>query len=408
MKTTKILGLAILLVAAGCTGEPSTTSPRAAASAQAPAENAVERAIRSVELGRDLGAARVALEGALADESLSDELRDDAALALARALDALGDKEAAIARVEDLIEARFGRNDWPQEKAADALLEKLVTGRTDHAGLRTSRNSTPTAAPVARALAKTFPQKATSASIAMIFFGGDDATSAALGTFHVAEALRLERQEACPLCEEDLSISRSSSRHGRWTGIPAERPNLGKALVVYYVDLDAFAIPARYHAGLPVAYSEIEGRLGKGEGVIVVGNREGAPPVIVLGAPREAQWPDVEAAFAKMTALPDGVVSVALRPDVRPGEIRAALGGARADLARCADALHGRAKDATGKVVLRFGIDGTGRVVDPRASTADTSLDAPFLTCVDRVVGGLAFPASGRSTTVSYPLTIAP
>jgi hypothetical protein len=93
----------------------------------------VEQALRDIDVGRDLAGARAKLDAALADTSLPATTRDEATLALARALDGLNEKEAAIKLIEALVQKHVDDHPWGQEEKADELLQKLVTGKVSHA-----------------------------------------------------------------------------------------------------------------------------------------------------------------------------------------------------------------------------------------------------------------------------------
>src|SRR5690606_6015043 len=105
---------------------------------------------------------------------------------------------------------------------------------------------------------------------------------------------REQAQARCPTCENvPVKIHTSSSREPSWTSIPKYRKRLEAALIVVYVDLESL-VPARYEDILPMPTGEIAARLQKGDGLIAVRERKGAPPIILLAAPRRSQLSEVE------------------------------------------------------------------------------------------------------------------
>src|SRR5580704_19639448 len=78
-------------------------APAARAAETGGAALRIEQAERSLDVGRDLPAARAALEEVVRDATTPPEQRDQARLALSRALEAQGDHEAATVAVEALF-----------------------------------------------------------------------------------------------------------------------------------------------------------------------------------------------------------------------------------------------------------------------------------------------------------------
>lgn len=405
-----IASLLLVVPVAACAGPDATDAPAPAPSnVAAPVVSgpvlAVEQAIRDLDVGRDAASVRARLEAALADATLPPATRDEATLALARALDLVGDEEQAIARVEGLLAAHVDDHPWGLEEKADELLQRLVTGTyvrptRDHDGA-------PRPAPVAHALARSFVVTDGKVRVPMYLYGGDAATTERIGTLAIAEALREEKREACPLCDDRLSAHTMTSRSESWTRLPADRARHDDALVVFWFDLGARKVPARYDALLPIPSADVVARLEKGEGVIAVRRREGAPPIVLLGAPRGAQLGDVEEAFAAMQDLPSAPVSIALSPALRPSEIKGVVRSARPAMKACADALLAKSPSAAGKIVLRFEIvDGapTKLEIDP-----SSALDEPtFLACIRAATTTLSFPKTGAATKVTYPVIVTP
>jgi hypothetical protein len=397
----KLALISVLLL--GCSGpannDPSSPAPIANPAVSAPVL-AVEQAIRDLDVGRNVAAAREKLEAALADASLPATTRDEATLALARALDALNDKEGAIKTVEALVHKHVDDHPWSHEEQADELLQKLVTGKV----ARAPREDEPTTiAPIARVLSSYFPVKDGKVAVRLHSIGGNRAVTDRLGTLAISDAIREIRREACPLCDDKLSAHTYSSRSDSWTRIPAEGSRLDDALVVLYFDLEARRIPARYESLLPLPSADIVARLDKGEGVIAVKLREGAPPVVVIAAPRDALLADVEEQFAQMKALPSAPVTVAVSPRLRPREIQHVIRSARPAFKSCADALIAKTPDTAGKVVLKMKVHADGTATDVRAEGID---DATFRECIEAAAGKLAFPKGGSETSVTYPIAI--
>ncbi|MBL8720190.1 MAG: hypothetical protein JNL79_29670 [Myxococcales bacterium] len=400
---------AVTALFTGCLGQPEATPTEAGAAPSAVPSAApvskvaleVEQAIRNVDVGKSLGEARATLEAGLGDATLSDDLRDEATLALARAKDALGDREAAITTVEGLLEKRVDKHPWRFDEAADALLQKLVTGSAQKS-LRDDDGGAPVA-PFARALTPFFPVHDGKLKVDLLQFGAPSEPDE-LGTFAVVEAVRAKAREACPLCDDHLSGHTSSSRHGSWTAIAAERARLDKSLVVFFFDLGAHKIPARYDAHLPLPSAEVIARLEKGAGLVAVKSRPGAPPVVLVGAPREAQLPDVQKALAALTELPTAPIAVPLTTNLRPREIKAVMRSARGAMKKCVEE---HAAKADGTLKLRFDVKEDGTVANLSTKPEGEGVsDAAFLACIDKAAGALTFPKTGQKLTVAYPIRV--
>ncbi|MGZ5967390.1 MAG: hypothetical protein ACXWP4_06970, partial [Polyangiales bacterium] len=336
--------LAVLTLGTACAaptaspGEKGAPAGSQGASPVSASSLAVEQAIRDLDVGRDPASAKKKLEEALLDPTLPDGTRDVGSLGLARALDRTGDKEQAIKTVEALVAKHVDDHPWGLEEQADELLQTLVTGAVHHAQ---RDDSGPSAAPIAKALARYFTPKDGKVVISQFFVGGSGA-SERLGTFDIAQALREKKRESCPLCDDKVGAHTKTSRSSSWTRIPAERAKYDEGLVVFYFDLEARTIPARYDELLPMPSAEVIARLSKGEGVIAVKQRENAPPMILIAAPRDAQLAEVEESFAQMKDLPSAPVSVAVSPRVRPNEIKSVFRAAKPAYRACAEALFAR------------------------------------------------------------------
>jgi hypothetical protein len=217
------------------------------------------------------------------------------------------------------------------------------------------------------------------------------------------------RRDACPLCDERTNINTTSSRTGSWLSIPAYKDRLEDWLTVFYFDLEQLRVPARYDSLLPMPSAEIAARLAKGEGLVVAHERRGAPPAILVAAPRWAQLASVEEALASMKSLPTEPTPVKLDPTLRPSEIRAVVRSAKKAMRQCFNDLTSRVPDAQGKVVLKFAIR-DGAVLDATIETDSASLrDGPFEQCLLGATRALKFPVTGKDgkTTVAYPIVFA-
>ncbi len=399
----KNIALALIALVGCAAPTTSPTDKSAPVVAASPAALAIEQAIRDLDVGHDPAAAKAKLEQALLDPGLPEATRDLGTLGLARALEKTGDKEKAIKAVEALMVKHVDEHPWALEDQADELLQKLVVGSVQHPP-RDESGSHP--AEIAKALAKYFPPKDGKVDIREYLIGGSGA-SERLGTFAIADAMRAKKREICPLCDDKLSAHTHRSQSEGWTRIPAERGKYDDALVVFYFDLGTRKIPARYDELLPMPSAEVIARLEKGEGVIAVKHRDNAPPMILIGAPRDAQLAEVEESFAQMKELPTAPVSIALSSRLRPNEIKNVFRGARAAYKSCADALMTRVPSASGTITLKLKILADGTVTG-LTSEAPAVLDATFVSCIEKATNGLAFPRAGLETSVTYPVVVTP
>jgi len=406
--------LASLLALAGCLDQPDVDTrdfedlPAAAAAPDAVGDAAVrvEQAERALDVGRDVTTARATLAAVAADKTAPADLRDRAALSLSRALESAKDLEGAIVAVESLLAAHADDHQWPAKDAADRRLRKLLTGSEEQPA--SPRGPTDKASPFARVLAGYYPTaKDVPVEIAILAFGGDSSASDQLGTFHVGDAMRDIAQDACPLCDSKVDIHTRSSRSGSWTAIPGAKGQMGGALTVFYTHLGD-AIPGRYDAVLPAPMAEVTAHLQKGESFVVARERPGAPPVVLIAAPREAQLIDVEEALSKMTALPTSLTVVKVPAKLKPDEIRTVMRTGMRELSKCYEELLKREPAAAGKVDVRFAIRGDGSVENAQLDTTDSFDDAGLVSCITDTTSALRFAATGVTTTVTYPIAFSP
>src|SRR5690348_3841390 len=107
MNALALSTIALSLCVAACAspaGSPDLEEPVATAAPRAQgAALRLEQAERSLDVGRDIAAARATLEEIVRDPTTTPEQRDQARLALSRALEAGGDREAALTAVEALL-----------------------------------------------------------------------------------------------------------------------------------------------------------------------------------------------------------------------------------------------------------------------------------------------------------------
>lgn len=418
---TRWYGLAMVLITAmgavACASTESELSVGAhdetsSAASKSPVEDRIEGVVRDIETGQRLDEARTTLDQILADPAATSDERDDARLALSRLHEVSGDKEAAVRVVEELLSSHPVSSRFAARSLAEKRLRFLLTG-TDQEG--PSYPPQTTVAPVAKALADHFVAGENGTTrIQVLIFGPPSQDEKPLGTFNIAGALREQKREACPLCNDSVSVSTSRSRTSSWVSIPAaaadsrEEPSISDSLTVFYYDLESNRVPSRYDSHLPLPSDEIAAQLDRGDGLIAVKTRVGAPPVILLAAPRRAMLPEVEEALAKMTTLPTSPTPVSLSRGLRPNEIQAVVRDAHPELRACYETYLAAAPEARGKVVMSFGIEPDGSAVDARATEAST-LQAPSLhTCFAAEFLRMEFPATGQSTTVKYPISLSP
>jgi hypothetical protein len=192
--------------------------------------------------------------------------------------------------------------------------------------------------------------------------------------------------------------------------LPQARARIGSALVVYYFDLGDGRIPARYDADLPIPSAEIAAHLERGEGLVVARERQGAPPVVVIAAPREAQLAQVEEAFSEMKALPITPTPVTVKQGLGAPEIQAVVRSAFHAYRACYEALLARSPTAAGKAPMRFAVLGDGSTQDVTIDASATLHDPTFDACMIAATSALVFPATGEGgkTTVTYPIDFAP
>jgi hypothetical protein len=406
--------LVALAFLSGCVNQPDVDSKDAdehpaAASEPVVADAAVrvEQAERALEMGRDLGTARATLEAVMNDKSAPADVRDRAALSLSRALELMKDSEGAIRAVESLLAAHAGDSGWAGHEAAERRLRKLLTGKEERGpGLRRPQEKV---APFAKILSHYFlARKGEPADVSIVGFGGDGRTSERLGTFNVEAALREKAEEECPLCDTKINIRAMTSMSDSWTAIPAAKKRLDSSLVVFYTHLGDM-IPARYQEHIPVPIAEITAHLQKGEGVVAARERPGAPPVILIAAPREAQLGEVEDTLSLMKTLPTSLTVVKISNALQPIEIQTVVRqNGMPEFKKCYEAVLTGSPGAAGKVVLAFGIKADGTMDDLKVEPVDGFGDPGFHQCMTDAAAKLHFPAGAPTNSVKYPIQFSP
>ena len=368
----------------------------------------IERAERQLDRGGDAQKARAALEGALADPEITPAERDRAALALSRAYQTAEQHEQAIAIIEEQLAAHADDRSWHERPFTNRLRE-LLTGSESAQGLALPPNEP--VAPFAHVLAPYFAEDADGVVKARIFIAAYESNLGdPLGALNIRGALREQKERDCPFCDNRISVSQSVS-HSDWTIIPARQQQFAGALTVFYFDLGKNRIPARYEAHLPRKVADIEADLAEGRSFVVAEERPGAPPSLLLAAPRTVLLRDVEKHLAELDHLPTEVEYVEVRKGLPAEEIRAVVRGQLFSKARqCYDELLERDPQAQGKLVLDFAIARDGSLERCEVITESPDLrDEAFLGCVDRAAKAMTFPAPKTGTvTVRYPVVVPP
>lgn len=413
MRSKRLGWLAALVGVVGCVnGMPTETEPDDESVTQvSPQALEIEQAERVLDRGGDRSGAIETLERLVTEASLTTAERHRAALALSRAYEADQNTEQAIAVIERELAAHADDRSWDDGPFVRRL-RKLLTGSETLPGA--ALESQAPVAPFAHVVAEAFEaDRSGVVQATLLLAGGDGQLSGELGTYNVRGALEDEARARCPLCDVRVSVSQRVLR-GDWTIVPQQQQHLDEALLVFYFDLRRNRVPARYEHHLPMPVADVVAELERGRSFVVAKERPGAPPTLLLAAPRTAMLPDVERYLAGLEELPtevrytDAYVSAKLRPE----EIRAVVRGQWLPKARtCYEQLLARDPDADGKLVIKFAIAGSdGSVEDVRLDASEAGLgDEPFVQCVEQSAAAMRFPAAGEGrTTVAYPLHFSP
>jgi hypothetical protein len=396
---------ALVALLAACTAEePITTFEAPAAADASDAAVRIEQAERVLERGGDAAQARALLEAALAETDITTDERSAAVLALSRALEALGDEERAVAVIEAELAAHAGDRGW-SDRPFRQRLRKLF----DVQDPGSPEGDEPVAAFASALLPYFEPDGTGKITVQMFRIGGDGTLSDRHGTFNVGGAVRAKQEKDCPLCEHDVDVS-THVADGDWTLVPAQEKSFDRALVVFYFDLGKNRIPARYEHHLPMKVADIERELEAGKAFVVARERRGAPPVILLAAPRTALLADVEQRIVGKDDLPLEPLYVPVKLNLRPEEIQSVVRKHWFDDVRsCYETLQQSNPRASGKFHAVFEIDLAGKIGSLAVETDDAPLrDEAFLECLETGLASVTFPASSEVTKVRYPVVVTP
>ncbi len=433
--TTKILmvgGCALSMVLAAACEEgrggmemesaeaPQAVEAAAPAQAQGAAEGQatdasmldLERILRRVERGDATPADGKQLEAIIAEGKLPAEALDRASLGLSALHEDDDDLEGAVRAVEDLMKRHGGDSGYEAHEAAERRLRLLLTG-DEEAPRNHARNMEPMA-PVAKALARFFPEDDKGVSLLDVVSVGKAPTSSdPHGIFNLSRAKRENAESECAVCDVDVKGQRSHSRIESWVDLPlmqgqhqADMPNPDRSMVVVYFDLTQNRVPSRYDAYLAVPSAEAIERLERGEAFVAVRERPGKKPLVMLAAPRAGQLDEVESAFAALETIPVEPKTVEVKTKLQAHEIQGVVRGSFRTFRVCYETLLATDPRAAGKVTAKFSIDGEGT---PGAVTTDSTFaDTAIGSCIAQNVTRLRFPASGKTVTVTYPIAFSP
>jgi len=386
-------------------GPDETVEPASAVALQ------IEQAQRSLDRGADGRVAASALEAALLDPGISAEQRRQAVLALSRAHEASEQTESAIAVIEAEMAAHADDRAW-DDGPFERRLRELLTGTASAPGIDIERDEA--VAPFAHVVAESFTEDAAGTVKATFFMaGGDSSLSDELGTFNIRGALKKDREKACPLCDNQVRVSRWV-RQGDWTIIAEQQHRFDDAFVVFYFDLSRNRIPERYEHHLPMPVADVVAELEQGRSFVLAAERPAAPPVLLIAAPRTAMLEDVERHLAGLEQLPTTLEYAEVSTKLRPDEIRSVVRRQWFPNARgCYERLLERDAQAQGKIIIRFAIVGDdGATEAVRLETdAPSFQDDEFLRCIEASAVKMRFPVTGQGkarTTVAYPVHFTP
>jgi tetratricopeptide (TPR) repeat protein len=367
-----------------------------AESATNPIRTKVAEARLRLDQGKDQALSINDLEAVQSSLSPADAFEVN--LVLGKLHASIGQKEKAADYLERALEV--GSRDADEE--AHEAFGKLLGRVTDTPRPTTIDNQV---AKSARNLAKYFPgDKGGRVAIRIRSFGMSDDQNA---TFDIAKAANIVRREQCPICEP-YKYSTSFSRQGLWTGIPSEKASLNNSLIVLFYDLERNHLPERYAYLLPTTAAKIDEELQKGNGYMSVREREGAPPIVLIAAPREGQLPDVEKAFANADHLPLEPQVVRLSAGLRSSEVQGAMRQTFPAVEACYKSLLQAKPEASGSLLLDFAVKGDGTPSNLKVETKGTLKDETFASCTEKALASLRFAKTSGTTTVRYPITLTP
>lgn len=365
----------------------------------------IEQAERMLDRGEGAADAKAKLLAVLGEPQITADEKSAATLALSRAHEALGEMEHAIVVLEREMASHGEDPSWSSKEYRERLRE-LVTGSAERQGIEPRKQVT--AVPFARFLTKYFPANDDGRVDTQLFLVGGESNE--LGTFDISSGIRAEREAACPLCNDETNVHTSRSQSD-WLMIPVAESSFDDALLVFYFDLGKNRIPARYERHLPMKIADIERELESDKSFVIAKERAGAPPVVLIAAPRTALLEDVEKHLAELDRLPTELERVDVELRLRPSEIQGVVRDDYFSLARaCYEQVLEEDKQAAGKVVVRFSIKPDGGVAELEVDAVEGNLDrAPFKTCMSNAMyDEVHFPPSGHTVTVSYPIAFSP
>lgn len=314
------------------------------------------------------------------------------------------DKEKSLSLLEEAI-ALGG------EATSDAASKKLFVTLSGHEPLK--RGRAPSAlpiAPAAYALSKYFAPAGAEATIEIAEYSpySDDPA----GAFNIGAAIREDAEKRCGLCDDmKMAISTHFSRQSDWSSIPRERDRLERALVVMGVTSDTL-VPARYEKWLAVPTAAIRAAFERGEALVAVKERAGAPPLVTIAAPRAAQLGTALEKFAAMSTLPTAApVAFKVPSALTKDEIRSTIRLRFGALKGCYESLLSRKPDAAGQLDVSMAVANTGKA-DTKVGLGSALEEPTYRACVEHALADMQFPAISNDphdrTTVKYPIVVAP
>jgi tetratricopeptide (TPR) repeat protein len=107
--------------------------------------------------------------------------------------------------------------------------------------------------------------------------------------------------------------------------IPAQQDKFGAALTVFYFDLNENRVPSRYENHMPMKVDDIVRELEAGKSFVVAKERAGAPPSLLIAAPRRAMLAEVEDKLATLTELPTEPLYIDVPVELRREEIQGTI-----------------------------------------------------------------------------------
>src|SRR5262249_11296981 len=153
-------------------------------------------------------------------------------------------------------------------------------------------------------------------------------------------------------------------------------------LTTIYFDLGKNRVPSRYDALLPIPSARIVAELEKGSGLVAARERDGAPPILLIAAPRSGQLGEVQTALSRMKQVPVDPVTIKVNPTLQRSEIRAVVQSKRKEHRACYEELLKRSPTAAGQITLRFTVKGDGTVSNVSVENSSTLRDPDFEHCV--------------------------